>query len=309
MKKFFLLLALVATVVAADAKAPKSTDLELRIGTYNIWSHQARASRIRKNNAAPERNWDTSKKAVVQHIIDLDCDVMALQEVTNVCYEDLTNLLKKGKGKKYAIWWENVYPEGMRQIGSAVLYNKKRFTLSQQKIYYFSPTPEVRSKGWDEKRFFRASLATVITEKASGRKFLLFAAHGPLAKEAKVHAGRLLVEFDKNYNTEALPTIALGDMNARPDGEFHQAMCAHYEDCALVAKEKLGTPGSFNSYQGSEEILALPYRRIDHIYVHSTDKGKFEVLKYEVDTKKFKIGGNMHYPSDHCPVVVDMKLK
>ena len=237
MKKLFLFLTLLSTIMVVDAKNPKSTDLDLRIGTYNIWSHQARASRIRKNNAAPERNWDTSKKAVVQHIIDLDCDVMALQEVTNVCYEDLTNLLKKGKGKKYAIWWENIYPEGMRQIGSAVLYNKKRFSLSQQKIYYFSPTPEVRSKGWDEKRLFRASLATVITEKASGRKFLLFAAHGPLAKEAKVHAGRLLVEFDKNYNTEALPTIALGDMNARPDGAFRKAMCAHYEDLLALAKE------------------------------------------------------------------------
>ena len=309
MNKLPILVALLVVFMAAEAKPVKSTELDLRIGTYNVWSHQARTSRIRKGQSAEERKWETSKKAVAQQIIDLNCDVMGLQEVTPVCLKDLTNLLKKGKGKKYAIWWVNTYPKGQREIGNAVLYNKKRFTISQQNIYYFSLTPEVASKGWDEKRFYRASLATVVTEKKSGKKFFLFAAHGPLGKEAKGHAGKLLVEFDKKYNTEALPTIALGDMNARPNGPFHQAMCTHYEDCALVAKEKVGTAGTFNSSKGSDKILAQPHRRIDHIYVHSTESGKFDVLKYEVITKKYKIGGVMHYPSDHCPVVVDLKLK
>ena len=309
MKRLLLLLTILATIVAANAKKPQSAVLNLRIGTYNIWSNQVRESCVRKGKTAAERGWDSSKKALVNQIVELNCDVMGLQEVTPVCLDDLKKLLKKGKGKKYAIWWENSYPEGQRSVGNAVLYNKKRFNISQQNIYYISPTPEVRSNGWDEKRFYRAALATVVTEKASGRKFFLLATHCPLGKEANGHAGRLLVEFDKNYNTEGLPAIALGDMNARPNTPFHKTMRAHYDDCALVAKEKAGSPGTYNSTKDSDKLLAMPHRRIDHIYVHSTDKGKFEVQKYEVANKRYKIGNAEHYPSDHCPVVVDLKLK
>ena len=305
MKKFFILLVLCAAIGSSEAQ-----ELNLRVGTYNVWSHLARAGKVRKGHAAEERSWDSSKRAVAQQIVDIDCDILGMQEVTSVCRDDLAKLVKKAGGKRYKLWWMNTYPEGHRSVvGNAVFYDKKRFKLSQQKIYYFSPTPEVMSKGWDEKRYYRASLTTVVTDKKSGKKFFLFATHGPLKKEANANAGRLLVEWDSKYNTEALPSIAVGDMNARPEQGFHNAMCAHFEDCALVAKEKIGPTGTFNSASGSDKNLTLPYRRIDHIYVHSTDKGSFEVEKYEVVTKKYEVGGVMHYPSDHCPVVVDLKLK
>lgn len=305
MKKLVVLLTLLVAFGWGEAQ-----ELNLRVGTYNVWSHLARAGKVRKGNAAEERSWESSKRAVAQQIVDIDCDILGMQEVTSVCRDDLAKLVKKVGGKKYKLWWVNTYPEGHRSVvGNAVFYDKKRFKLSQQKIYYFSPTPKVISKGWDEKRYYRASLTTVVTDKKSGKRFFLFATHGPLKKEANANAGRLLVEWDKSYNAEALPSIAVGDMNARPEQAFHKAMCAHFEDCALVAKEKVGPIGTFNSASGSDKNLTLPNRRIDHIYIHSTEKGKFEVERYEVITKKYEIGGVEHYPSDHCPVVVDLKLK
>lgn len=311
MKKITLLLIALLMAFATDAKPKQNQSaVDLRIGSYNVWAHYARAGLIRKGKVVEARSWENSRSAVADLIVKLDCDFIGMQEVSGVCRDDLAKLVKKAGGKKYQLWWVNTYPENhRREVGNAVFYDKRKFTIEDENIYYFSLTPEVMSKGWDEQRYYRAALTAVVTHKKSGKKFFFIATHGPLAKEAKVHAGRLLVEFDKKYNTQGLPTIVVGDMNSRPGDGFHQNMLKHFEDCYLVAEKKCGTIGTFNSGAGTDKNFTLEHRRIDHIYVHSTDKGEIKVKSYEVNRDKYNVGGQMHYPSDHNPVVVDLKLK
>ena len=309
MKKILLLLAALAVVVVVDAK-PKQKALDLRVGTYNVWAHYARQGLVKKGKALEARSWDNSKEAVAELIVKLDCDLLGMQEVSGVCRDDLANLVKKAGGKQYKLWWVNTYPEGhRREVGNAIFYNKKSLKLEKQSIYYLSPTPEVMSKGWDEKRYYRAALTAVVTHKKSGKKFFFIATHGPLAKGAKGPAGEVLVEIDKKYNTEGLPTIVLGDMNSRPGDPFHVNMLKHYEDAFLVAEKKCGTIGTFNSAAGSDKNFTVSDRRIDHIYVHSTDKGEVKVKSYEVNRDKAKIKGVEVYPSDHNPVIADVTIK
>lgn len=310
MKKFLLLVAAIATVVAVDAKPKQSSsELDLRIGTYNIWSHSARKWQIKKKATTESRNWENSKKSVAKLINKIDCDILGMQEVTSVCRDDLEKLVSK----KYELWWVNTYPEGHKSVvGNAVFFKKKAFEFSEQNIYYFSLTPEVRSKGWDEKRHYRAALTAVVTHKKTGKKFFLIATHGPLADVACGHAGRLITEFDKKYNTEGLPTIVVGDMNAwqgDPKNAFYDNMTKHFEDTYHIAETKCGTIGTFNGSKGSEKNFTLSNRRIDHIYIHSTDKGKIRVKNYVVNRDKYKIDGAMRYPSDHNPVYVDIAIQ
>jgi endonuclease/exonuclease/phosphatase family metal-dependent hydrolase len=311
MKKITLLLIALLMAFATDAKPKQNQSaIDLRIGSYNVWAHYARAGLIRKGKVVEARSWENSRSAVADLIVKLDCDFIGMQEVSGVCRDDLAKLVKKAGGKKYQLWWVNTYPEThRREVGNAVFYDKRKFTIEDEHIYYFSLTPEVMSKGWDEQRYYRTALTAVVTHKKSGKKFFFIATHGPLGKEAKVHAGRLLVEFDKKYNTQGLPTIVVGDMNSRPGDGFHQNMLKHFEDCYLVAEKKCGTIGTFNSGAGTDKNFTLEHRRIDHIYVHSTDKGEIKVKSYEVNRDKYNVGGQMHYPSDHNPVVVDLKLK
>ena len=309
MKKIILLLAAIVSVVVVDAK-PKQKELNLRVGTYNVWAHYARQGLVKKGKALEARSWDNSKEAVAELIVKLDCDLLGMQEVSGVCRDDLAKLVKKAGGKQYKLWWLNTYPEGhRREVGNAIFYNKKNLKLENQAIYYLSPTPEVMSKGWDEKRYYRAALATVVTHKKSGKKFYFIATHGPLAKGAKGPAGDVLVEIDKKYNREGLPTIVLGDMNSRPGDPFHLNMTKYYEDAFIVAEKKCGTVGTFNSAAGSDKNFKLSHRRIDHIYVHSTDKGAIKVKSYEVNRDKAEINGVKVYPSDHNPVIADITIK
>lgn len=314
MKRFLLLALALVLAFAADAKPKQaSNELNLRIGTYNIWSHLARKGQIRKKVTTESRSWDNSKQAVAELIVKLDCDILGMQEVTDVCRDDLAELVKKAGGKKYKLWWVNTYPEGFRYaVGNAVFYDKKKFKLSNQAIYYFSETPEIQSKGWDEKRHYRASLATVVTHKKTGKKFFLMATHGPLADVACGHAGRLLVEFDKKYNTEGLPTIVLGDMNAcegHPKNLFYDNITTYFKDSFYAAEKRCKTIGTFTGSRERTRNFSIPNRRIDHIYVHSTDKGQIKVKNYEVNRDKYIIDGAKHFPSDHHPVYIDLTIK
>lgn len=313
MKKLLALL-LIFIFVGAEAK-PKQDDLcAMRIATYNVWSDSARAWQIDKKQAAPKtRSWENSHKAVSKLIAKLKCDIVALQEVTAVVRDDMKADLKRLGYKGELRWW-NTYPEGHKSVvGNAVLINTKRFEVLSERMFYLSPTPTKISKGWDETRHYRAAMKLVVREKRSGKIFNLIATHAPLKPLASNESARVLVEIDKNYNTDALPTILLGDMNAWPTGApkrtFYQTMVQHYEDCFEVARKRDDNIGTFNGSGEYENYFQTPRRRIDHIYVRSTTNGKFDVLTYMVNRDKHKVGRVKHYPSDHNPVVVELELR
>lgn len=294
---------------SAVPKSKKANKVELRIGSYNIWAHYAREGQIAKKNAHPSRSWDLSKQNLVDLIVKMDCDIVGLQEVSLVCRDDMNDLLQKA-GAGYELWWRNTYPEGhKRVVGNAVLFKKDAFKFENKQMYYFSPTPEVMSSGWDEMNYIRGALTATVTHLKSGKKFFFIATHGPLGDVANGHAGRILVEIDQKYNKEGLPCIVVGDMNASPGDPFHVNMCGHYEDAFVVADKKCGTIGTFNGAKGTDENFEKEGRRIDHIYIHSTDNGELKVKKYQVNKDKYEADGQMNYPSDHNPVVVDMILK
>lgn len=312
MKNFLPFLLALITLSSVEAK-PKVTnsELDIRVGTYNVWSIPARKWRFKKGDITESRSWENNKKAVAELIVKLDCDLLGLQEVSIENYEDLAKLIKKVGGKKYGLWWQNIYPKDSKRItGNAILYNKKIFKLSDQNILYFSPTPTEISKGWDCKNHYRAAATTVVTHKKTGKKIFFIATHGPLKEVANTNAGRLLVEFDQTYNKAGLPTIIVGDMNARPGKALHNIMCEYFEDSFLVAKENCGTIGTYNGSGEVEKNFSAPHRRIDHIYVRSTDKGKITVKDYKVNRDKYIMpDGESHYPSDHNPVVVNLTIK
>ena len=68
MKKIFTFVMVVAIAISASAASKANQELKLRVGTYNVWSHSARAWQIKKGATTESRNWDNSKKAVAELI-------------------------------------------------------------------------------------------------------------------------------------------------------------------------------------------------------------------------------------------------
>ena len=309
--KRVLLLCFTLVVALSGVAAPKGDkSIKMRVGTYNLWSDGARQWKINRNEAPATRTWELSKEAVADVVVKVGCDLMAFQEVTSVCRDDMRELIAKSGAKHYKIWWMNSYPDGHKTVvGNSLLYNSQLFKLSNKRIFYISPTPTVVSTGWGEHRHYRTALAATVLHKPTGRRFFLVCTHGPLNREASSHYADVLIQIDKEFNPEKLPTIVMGDMNAWPGQPFLDTMKTQYKDCYDEAAVRGSEIGTYASSKELETHFAAPRRRIDHIYFHSTDKGSFEVHSYKVNRDKYPIGGKMHYPSDHNPVYVDMTLK
>ena len=93
MRKILALLIAIIIVGVVDAKPKQAEELDLRIGTYNVWADSARKGPIKKKRALETRSWENSKEAVAELIVKLDCDIIGLQEVSGTCRDDLKKLI------------------------------------------------------------------------------------------------------------------------------------------------------------------------------------------------------------------------
>ncbi|WP_034040517.1 endonuclease/exonuclease/phosphatase family protein [Wocania ichthyoenteri] len=181
---------------------------------------------------------------------------------------------------------------------SAVFYNKEKFNIINEGTFWLSETPNKISVGWD------ASMERICTyglfkDKVTKQQFFVFNTHfDHIGKVARVKSAALILEKITEFNTNNLPVIVMGDFNLKPQAEPIQLLSKALNDAKKVSILKpFGPTGTFNGFKFNKPVSA----RIDYIF---TSKKQIKVLKYEIlsDSKDCK------YPSDHLPVVIDLKF-
>ena len=265
---------------------------EFRIGTYNVWK-----SDIGKGDYA----WEVRKDRLAQSIVDLNLDVFGIQEVDYRIQEQLPDLLTKHDSPEYGWYLFSPYSQdGKGDKAQAVLYKKDRFELVEGKFFWLSETPEVMSCGWDEQNYCRGGLYVILKDKKSGKKIFVMNSHFPLSKEARCKAADVVIDIEKKYNTEGLPSFFLGDLNNRPDTPGSQMLRTYWVDSYifLPAEKKEGSQATFNGHDVDRDMNTN--QRIDYIYFRN---GAIP-LKYHCSNRKY----DGFWPSDHCAVYVDMQI-
>src|SRR5690606_41902966 len=104
---------------------------------------------------------------------------------------------------------------------------------------------------------------------------------------------RKIQELAKNN-----PVILMGDFNAEPGTDVYNSLATNNFNDAFNITETphFGPEASFNAFNFSE----IPTRRIDFIFVNEY----FTVLRHAILNNHY----NKKYPSDHFPVVVEIKF-
>lgn len=163
--------------------------------------------------------------------------------------------------------------------------------------FYLSATPERRSKGWDARHIRTATWAELA---AGARRFRCLNVHLDNAgRQARVEAVRLILRRLAALGDD-IPTVILGDFNHDPAGEVHDLLGMGGLRDAWRAAGRADDAEAFTIHRFTGRRLP-DEGRIDWVFVSS----HFDVEQARI----VKDGRPPRYPSDHFPLVVDLRLR
>ncbi|MEB2784853.1 endonuclease/exonuclease/phosphatase family protein [Algoriphagus persicinus] len=182
---------------------------------------------------------------------------------------------------------------------AAILYDPKKFDVLDGGTFWLSPTPEKPSKGWD------AALNRICTwgkfKDESGKTFYVFNIHyDHIGQQAREESSKLVMAQVSKINKENVPAILMGDFNVTPDNAAYNTITSNpdWQDARLISTiPSYGPAGTFSGFNWEK----MPEGIIDHIFV----KGNLTVVRHGILTDNY----GKKYPSDHFPVLAEIKWK
>lgn len=265
----------------------------VRIGTYNLW---------RSDIGKDEYAWPERRDILAKSIVENAFDIFAAEEVDTTMFRELPSLVAQAGGNYEWLTFSPYAADGSGSMkAQALVFRKDRFAVETFHHFWASETPDVMSTGWDEGKFKRGACCAVLKDLQNGQRIFVMVSHFPLGKEARLHFAPIVIEKEKQYNPEGLPSFFIGDLNTRQERPESEILRSWWTDSymALPQENRVGPQGTFNSHDVTKDMETAP--RIDFVYFRGAG---VTPVKYVVNTKKY--GGI--YPSDHCPVYVDFNI-
>jgi len=279
MKKYALLIAMVAILIPTALSAKKTNDDRIKIMSYNI----------RYGGAEDGTNsWMYRYPLSAMMLADQKPDVIGIQEALDYQLKYLKEFVKPYK-----------YVGKPREDGkkkgeyTAIMYNAKTVSLGSWGVFWLSETPDEPSMGWDA-ACSRTATWAVMTDKKSGRKFFFVNTHlDHVGEEARKNGMDLILKKIAELNTGNLPVILVGDFNVAQDNKA----LAELDKTLLSCRKNAFKSDNGITYNAWGKTKAQS--QIDHIYYKGFDRcHEFSVL-----TKKYE---GRTYISDHFPIIANM---
>lgn len=277
MKYLFTLLLIVSFVNFTQAQ-------NMKVMTYNI--------RLDMQSDGPNK-WDERKESMVDLINYYMPEIFGIQEGLP---HQVAYLSKELKNYKFI----GVGRDDGKNKGeySALFYNEKKYTVSNDTTIWLNETGEVGKLGWDA-AYPRICTYGLFENKISHLKVWVFNTHfDNMGNVAREESAKLILKTIKKINTAKFPVILSGDFNLTPETKPIQTIKAKMSDTYDVSKKApYGPIGTFTGFDPDK----IPTDKIDYIFV----KG-FEVksIRHIDDRRK-----DNYFVSDHLPVLSILKVK
>lgn len=179
----------------------------------------------------------------------------------------------------------------------SIFFRKERFEKLTDGMFWLSETPSKPGLGWDA--LCNRTLTWIkLKDKVTKKSFYIFDTHfDHRGNKAREESAKLILKSIKEINKENLPLILTGDFNLTKKALPIQLILKELYD----AKDKsMSPPYGPDGTSGGFDVKLMP-RTIDFVFINE----KVEVVRHGVLTDSF----GLFYPSDHLPVLVEVKVQ
>ncbi|MGI6279848.1 MAG: endonuclease/exonuclease/phosphatase family protein [Acutalibacteraceae bacterium] len=233
---------------------------------------------------------------LVIHMIDLYApDTIGFQEAT----PQWMNILKNRLGDRYGYIGKARANTGAdNDEANPVFYLKSKFNFIDGATKWLSDTPDKVGSKVPESSLPRIVTYALLEDKATGKRFIHANTHlHHKSEEARIKQSQILLNLLSQFNTNNVPFIITGDFNCSAGSlPYNIYINAGLSNGADIAKTALKGP-TFNDYGNASTT-------IDFFFLPAN---RFEVDYYKVCNETFVIDGKTTYPSDHYPIILDVK--
>lgn len=235
-----------------------------------------------------KKAWFYRANLVIDDIENEKPGIIGFQESTKWHYKYLVDTLK---GYDSVIEYRD---EAFNSEGCPIFYNTSLYELVDKGSFWLSETPEVMSKSWGA-QYNRVCSYVILTDKASGKDFVVFNTHlSHVSDEARING--IKVVLDKIAEFGSLPSVIMGDFNALEGSETYNSVTKNFLDAKKVA-EKTSDSHTYQNWGNPEK-----FQRIDYFMVSKTG---FKINSYDV----LSAVHDGVYSSDHCPIVLEVEIE
>lgn len=319
MRRIALIILLsVAAVIAAEAKPNKK--VTIKVGSYNLMTSDSRVKHIAKNSdMSSQRYWCHSAQAVAAQVSDLDCDIIGLQEVCDSIWgltgdKGFRKMMEDAGNTQYK--WI-LYPNGSKgnlSYDVAIGYKSDVFTELESGIYWLAgifdrsealPTAPKGSK--------RPCVWAKLQHNQTGKILYFFSAHfvvPGISKEGNAYNAENCIKYaEELIGSRKVPSIIVGDFNATKGAPGFDVVegSGRWHDVFYILKDE-GMLDESETKQGTcnaKNEQSISGWRPDHI----TIDGNLTAESFKTVRSKYPTtDGTEHYPSDHFPIVAELKF-
>lgn len=252
--------------------------MEVSVISFNI-RNNSDANGNSREERAPRLSAVTSK---------YDADLIGFQEYIPGWEE----LIEKYYGEEYDMF--NKYrSQGADRESAPLLWKKDKFECIKTGYFWLSDTPEVESKGWDEKYdCYRICAYVILKSKETGEVFTFMNTHYGFGDKCQVDSSKLIYEYSKKISD--YPTFVVGDFNMTPKSAGYGEMTKYFTDVNAVTANDLRT--TFHGYNPEKWTNS----HIDYCFVdEKITPVHQEIIDELVDNK---------FPSDHYGIYMKIKF-
>ncbi|MEO8414299.1 MAG: endonuclease/exonuclease/phosphatase family protein [Ginsengibacter sp.] len=259
----------------------------INVATYNMRNDN------NSDDSTHGNGWKQRAPVIASLVRFHDFDIFGTQEVMFHQVQDISKELPEYS--YYGIGRDDGKHAGEH---SEIFFKKDRFALLDHGDFWLSQTPDLPSLGWDATCCNRICSWVLLQDKKSKKKLYVFNTHYDYQKDlARTESSKLILQKITGIAGKN-PVILMGDLNGGNDTEWYKSIAnsGFLKDTYKAAQHPYANNGSFNGFGktvSSNEI-------IDHIFISK----QFTVQKWGILTDTY----HGKYPSDHFPVVAELKM-